>query len=514
MSERIPTLWKKNPKVLEAGGYPLYKDHLGGVAGIRNDKCNFLVDYEDPDDPSNLIIVYEGAPRYRWEEPRRDGELYDPTGLTNVSDLRPPGNLMGDSRRDRRRLVTFGYSYPADSQKHKTVSSWDKPDAFVEIAKLKRYIDMADLIEWEQLTIDYFGLAATPFFKAHPLSHEKVFFANEHADTSEIHMKKWKPGVWALSWFGQVDATILNNEDLKQRYVRIYGREMERIGSRVEMIPNPIVLDGYGPECPKRENWAGQVLDKNTLVLFSIGRLEERKGFKHLLHTIKAVLDDPEVPKNFKLVIAGSGPQEEELKALATSLGINDHIIFLGRISEEDKRKAFNSAEIVCLFSDDNESQGGTIAEGQAAGAAALVGKAFKESSLTQVENSVVQLETTEVKESKEKLKRLMMDAMWRKLIQNTGLESVKQFGISVIMGKRFKLANEIHYEKMRDHKRNRFSVYMNGAYGALVTGVAYATSSFFEPTQLVITSHEDLKQQYAASYLSRHPEIAKLVLP
>ncbi len=451
MSERIPTLWKKNPKILVAGGYPLPEDHPGGVADIKRNETLYMRNNIDPDDPDNFIKVWESSPRMWGDDPWENEESF-----------------------------SLGYSNPADSTKHKTVSSWVKPDSIEDINKLWKYLHMADVIDYHQLTIDYFGFLATLLYKGDPLNYQKVFVANEHADASEAHMKRWKMGVTVLSFLGKVDATVLNNDDLRDRYIRIYGRELERLGVRVEMIPNPVVLADFESKGIKMRNWGGEILDDNTLVIFSIGRLEERKGFKHLLHTIKALLDDPEVPKNFKLAIAGSGPDEAELKATAISLGINDHVIFMGRISEAEKREAFDGADIVCLFSKENESQGNTIAESQAAVNATLVGKAYKKSVLTQGKNSVVQLETEEVAESKMELKKLIMDAQWRKLIQEAGAQYVKQFDIAPIMARRIKLFNQIHADKMLAHKRNRFVVRLQSAYSKAIMRTAKITVPFF----------------------------------
>ncbi len=67
---------------------------------------------------------------------------------------------------------------------------------------------------------------------------------------------------------------------------------------------------------------------ENKTVLFSLGRLVPRKGFDN---TLKALKNSP----NLVYVVAGGGPQENDLKELAKPLG--QSVIFLGNLSNEDK---------------------------------------------------------------------------------------------------------------------------------------------------------------------------------
>lgn len=66
----------------------------------------------------------------------------------------------------------------------------------------------------------------------------------------------------------------------------------------------------------------------NKKVILYAGRLVELKGVNYLisaLHELKEIRDD------WVCWIAGSGEKEEELKAQASSLGLNQNIIFLGK---------------------------------------------------------------------------------------------------------------------------------------------------------------------------------------
>jgi glycosyltransferase involved in cell wall biosynthesis len=77
------------------------------------------------------------------------------------------------------------------------------------------------------------------------------------------------------------------------------------------------------------------------LLVFSVGRLAEIKGFEYLLGAFCKVVSDG---FDALLAIAGDGPQRPYLVSLARTLGISDRVRFLGRIDHA-------SLELVRLYS-------------------------------------------------------------------------------------------------------------------------------------------------------------------
>ena len=62
------------------------------------------------------------------------------------------------------------------------------------------------------------------------------------------------------------------------------------------------------------------------LVFFFAGRLDDQKGVDVLLEAFRRL------PRGPRLRLAGTGPQEEEYRRLATSLGIDGEVRFLGAV--------------------------------------------------------------------------------------------------------------------------------------------------------------------------------------
>jgi GalNAc-alpha-(1->4)-GalNAc-alpha-(1->3)-diNAcBac-PP-undecaprenol alpha-1,4-N-acetyl-D-galactosaminyltransferase len=89
--------------------------------------------------------------------------------------------------------------------------------------------------------------------------------------------------------------------------------------AKVEVIPNPIFIPP--PEDPKE--------DRDRAVL-AVGRLGQEKGYDLL---IKAFHQVTERFPEWKLWIAGDGPLRPELEAMSRSLGLENRVRFLGRVS-------------------------------------------------------------------------------------------------------------------------------------------------------------------------------------
>jgi glycosyltransferase involved in cell wall biosynthesis len=102
--------------------------------------------------------------------------------------------------------------------------------------------------------------------------------------------------------------------------------EKESPASRGCVIPNPCIfpLPQYEPMLLPRE-----VLGKDRLVILSVGRLSEEKGF---VKAIKAFAKLAEAFTKWDFVIIGEGPERPILEQLILNLGLQDRVYLPGRI--------------------------------------------------------------------------------------------------------------------------------------------------------------------------------------
>jgi glycosyltransferase involved in cell wall biosynthesis len=106
-------------------------------------------------------------------------------------------------------------------------------------------------------------------------------------------------------------------------------------------------------------------------LLVSVGRLERYKGHHRILQALPAILaKEP----NARLVLAGSGPYEQPLRAIATELGVADRVSVRGFGPERRASlgKLVADADVFCLLSE-YEAHPVAVMEAVGAGTKALV---------------------------------------------------------------------------------------------------------------------------------------------
>jgi glycosyltransferase involved in cell wall biosynthesis len=117
--------------------------------------------------------------------------------------------------------------------------------------------------------------------------------------------------------------TIVNSQDTANNVRRYYDPAAD-----VRVLP-------YGIEKPPQLDATTREahgLGKSDFVMVAVGRLIKRKAFDRLIHVLSEIKHD-----RFKLLLLGTGPLEQELKALAASLGVGSRVIFKGFVSDHDK---------------------------------------------------------------------------------------------------------------------------------------------------------------------------------
>ncbi len=108
---------------------------------------------------------------------------------------------------------------------------------------------------------------------------------------------------------------------------------------------------------------------KPNQVVF-LGRLVDRKGCAQLIQAFSSVKQH--IPEA-RLVIAGDGPQRNQLEFLAKRLGLGTSVEFLGFVSEQQRRQLLASAAVACFPSLYGESFGIVLIEAMAAGSGVVL---------------------------------------------------------------------------------------------------------------------------------------------
>lgn len=111
-------------------------------------------------------------------------------------------------------------------------------------------------------------------------------------------------------------------------------------------LPNGVDISRFRPLSPseKKELRARLNVPTDRQIILFVGRLIEGKGLHVLLKSYSKVIEDR---TDALLLIVGGGPEESTLKRLATSLGIDDRVMFMGM--KENVLPYFQMADLFVL---------------------------------------------------------------------------------------------------------------------------------------------------------------------
>jgi phosphatidylinositol alpha-1,6-mannosyltransferase len=113
----------------------------------------------------------------------------------------------------------------------------------------------------------------------------------------------------------------------------------------IEVLRARVDLDRFSPLSASTEARPRFGLDDADAVVLYLGRLVRRKGVHRLIDVLpdlRAAYD-----RRVVLVIAGGGPEERRLRRLAAKT--NAHVVFAGRVSDDDAPALYAAADVFAL---------------------------------------------------------------------------------------------------------------------------------------------------------------------
>lgn len=83
---------------------------------------------------------------------------------------------------------------------------------------------------------------------------------------------------------------------------------------------------------------------REMLLGISVGRMEANKGFEHLLRAIASVQND--LVSEWRWFIVGDGSLRQQLRELATSLGLEERIVFTGKLADPELHTLYSMCNL------------------------------------------------------------------------------------------------------------------------------------------------------------------------
>ena len=127
------------------------------------------------------------------------------------------------------------------------------------------------------------------------------------------------------------DKVIAVSKATAEETVRFYRLPKERVVA----IHNGIDLSSFTDLRVEEEN------EEHTVL--SVGRLSWRKGYKYLIDAMPDILSEY---RNARLLLVGEGDQRTPLQQHARKLGIENSVLFLGKVSAERLYSLYHEADV------------------------------------------------------------------------------------------------------------------------------------------------------------------------
>lgn len=185
-----------------------------------------------------------------------------------------------------------------------------------------------------------------------------------------------------------------------------------------QIIPNGINVEEFANARP-----IPSLMDDKINLLF-FGRLEKRKGLKYLLAAYsKLKWDWP----NLRLIVVGRGKPDEESYRIMSERNLKD-VIFVGKVSDGERARYFQSAHIYCSPSTGRESFGIVLLEAMASGTPVVASDIAGYSGLiTHGENGLL-VPPKQVNELADAIRTLLRDPDLRARLVVRGKERAGEF--------------------------------------------------------------------------------------
>jgi phosphatidylinositol alpha-1,6-mannosyltransferase len=152
----------------------------------------------------------------------------------------------------------------------------------------------------------------------------------------------WKPSASrVLNWLsGRIDALVSVSHVTADRYCAWTGFPVER----AFILANCVDLERFTPKTKdavllRRHGLAG------ARIIMTLGRIVENERYKGIDEVIDVVPRLLRRWPDLKYMVVGDGSDRPRLEAKAATMGLADHVIFTGRITEADKVAYYNLAD-------------------------------------------------------------------------------------------------------------------------------------------------------------------------
>lgn len=195
--------------------------------------------------------------------------------------------------------------------------------------------------------------------------------------------------------------------------------------ANIQIIPNGIDVDAF------RATKLIKTRASRIKTILFIGRLEKRKGLRHLLDAYTKLAEQR---NDLRLLIVGDGHLRSRLEARVSKYKI-PRVQFLGFVSEKQKIDLLQNADLFCSPALYGESFGIVLLEAMAAGCVTVAGNNPGYKSVMIERGKLSLIDPLNTDEFAERLELLLFDQGVRELWLEWAAKYVRQFDFDRVVG-------------------------------------------------------------------------------
>lgn len=255
-----------------------------------------------------------------------------------------------------------------------------------------------------------------------------VHYASSYGAAAALSgLKNYIVSVWGSDVYDFPRKSIFHKELIKYSLSRaklIFSTSKAMADETRKYTKNKILVTPFGvdmnmfhPDKRKRNN--------DLLIVGTVKTLSSKYGIDYLLKgCAEYIRNNPDTALQIR--IAGDGPAASEYKELAVQLGIDDHVVWLGRIDQNEATVEWANMDVAIIPSVlDSESFGVSAVEAQACGVPVIISDVpgLMEATLPGKSSIVVKRKNAEA--ISEALKSLLTDKQKRIEMGKNGREYV-----------------------------------------------------------------------------------------
>ncbi|NOX60893.1 MAG: glycosyltransferase family 4 protein [Chloroflexi bacterium] len=195
----------------------------------------------------------------------------------------------------------------------------------------------------------------------HAMEHGRTNGQIHDALSQRIHLAEWHLA-------RRADLIIACSQYMRDQIIQ----HLDAPAEKIVVIPNGVEVEQYVGLREQRESLAEfrrQWVAADAPLIFFVGRLVWEKGPDLLVNAMADVA--AEFP-DARLIIAGTGPLQDELRGMVQYLGLQKHVHLAGFISDEARNKLYAVAD-VAVFPSRYEPFGIVALEAMACGTPVVV---------------------------------------------------------------------------------------------------------------------------------------------